>query len=326
MPSIRGRIRGSLSERTRRWAYRRHGRDPTRVALASGRIYIVPTAPGVVYGAMVATMLAGSMNYNNNLAFTLTFLLAGIGIATIYHTHRTLSGLQLGYVGAEPVFAGDLLDVRLDLVNESSTAREEIFLDWSGSKEIAGGVAPNAVRSVRLPLRTHRRGPVELPGLRLTTRAPLGLMRAWAWVHLDASPVVYPRPVPSARPARRMDARNPDAGPLHAGDDDFAGLRAYRIGDSPRRIAWRSYARTGTLLVSDFRGGESDEPVWIDWADVTGDDVELRVSLLARLVIDAFESGRLWGLAVPGSRIEPAQGRDHLHRCLHALAMVGPLQ
>jgi uncharacterized protein (DUF58 family) len=317
------RIRESLSERTRRWAYRRHGRDPARLVLASGRIYIVPTPSGLVFGAMIATMLAGSMNYNNNLAFALTFLLAGIGIATIDHTHRTLAGLRLGYVGAEPVFAGDPLDVRLDLANESSNPREEIFLDWPGATDVAGGVASNAVRSVHLPLRTERRGLVELPGLRLSTCAPLGLMRAWAWVHLDASPVVYPRPAPSAQPARRREAQDPGAGPLRAGDDDFAGLRDYRTGDSPRRIAWRSYARTGSLLVRDYRGGEADDPLWIDWADVDADDIELRVSRLTRLVIDAFESGRLWGLGLPGTRIEPAQGRDHLHRCLHALAMIG---
>ena len=93
-------IRESIGERTRRWARRRHGQDPPQLILASQRIYILPTPSGLVYAVLLATMLAGSMNYNNNLAFALTFLLAGIGIVAIYHTHRTLSGLRVQYLGA----------------------------------------------------------------------------------------------------------------------------------------------------------------------------------------------------------------------------------
>jgi len=316
-------IRNSIGERTRRWARRRHGQDPPQLMLASQRIYILPTPSGLVYGVMVATMLAGSMNYNNNLAFALTFLLAGIGIVTIYHTHRTLSGLRLQYLGAEPVFAGDPLQVRFSLVNESRQPREEILLDWDGSSEIPGGVPALDTRIVGLPLATRRRGPMTLPGLRLASRAPLGLMRAWAWVHMEPRPLVYPRPAPVRVPAMRPETATPADGLRHQGDDDFAGLRDYQIGDSPRRIAWKSYARTGALLVREYRGGSNEELVWIDWDALPASDVETRVARLTRLVIDAFEDGRSWGLRVPGTRIEPASGRDQLHRCLRCLAMAG---
>ena len=160
---------------------------------------------------MVATMLAGSMNYNNNLAFALTFLLAGIGIVAIYHTHRTLSGLRLQYLGAEPVFAGDPLQVRFSLVNESSQPRDEILLDWDGCGGVPGGVRAMDTQdraTCRWP--PAHAGPMALPGLRLSSRAPLGLMRAWAWVHMEPRPLVYPRPAPE--PVPHVPAGNGSAG------------------------------------------------------------------------------------------------------------------
>jgi uncharacterized protein (DUF58 family) len=317
-------VRGLALERARRWALGRQGHDPPALTLASPRIYILPTAAGFVYAAMLATMLAGSMNYNNNLAFALTFLLAGVGIVAIYHTHRTLAGLHLQYLGAEPVFAGDHLQVRFALTNESAKPREEIFLDWSGGAEVPGGLAPLHSRTVVLPLATATRGLVPLPALRLATRAPLGLMRAWAWVHLEVRPVVYPRPAHDAVAPARPESDAPASGSAQRGDDDFAGLRSYQPGDSPRRIAWKSYARSGELLVREYGSGRADDLVWIDWDALAGRDTETRIAQLARLVVDAFEDGLRWGLRLPGARLGPGQGRDHLHVCLRALATFAP--
>jgi uncharacterized protein (DUF58 family) len=60
--------------------------------------------------------------------------------------------------------------------------------------------------------------------------------------------------------------------------------------------------------------------VWIDWDALPNSDDETRVARLARLVIDAYEQDQIWGLRVPGTRIEPAHGREQLHRCLRCLA------
>ena len=316
-------IRKAVSRRAHHWARRRQGRDAPQLILTSRRIYILPTASGLVFALMVATMLAGAMNYNNNLGFALTFMLTGIGIVTIYHTHRTLSGLRLNYLGAESVFAGDTMDVRFALVNAAPTPRDEIFLDWEDAGEIPAGVAPLDSRTIRMPLPTHQRGFMPLPGLRVCTRAPLGLVRAWAWIHMEASPLVWPRPAVRFSGAQQLDSDAPRPGLQHKGEDDFAGLRSYQHGDSPRRIAWKSYARSGDLLVRDYRGGSPEDPVWIDWDALPPGDVETRVARLTRMVIDAFEADRSWGLRMPGSRIDPAHGREHLHRCLRRLATVG---
>ncbi len=54
--------------------------------LAYRHIYILPTRYGVFFGALLATMLLGSINYANNLGLLTTFLLAGLGLVAMLHT------------------------------------------------------------------------------------------------------------------------------------------------------------------------------------------------------------------------------------------------
>ena len=106
MTAIGQAVGTRVRRRAERWARTRQGSDPHSVSLHTRRIYILPTRAGIIFAAIVFTMLLGSMNYNNNLGFVLTFLLTGIAVVSIYHCHRNLTELCLHYLGAEPVFAG----------------------------------------------------------------------------------------------------------------------------------------------------------------------------------------------------------------------------
>ena len=48
------------------------------VTISRNRIYVLPTGFGLFLGAMLLTMLVGGLNYNNNPALLLVFLLAGV--------------------------------------------------------------------------------------------------------------------------------------------------------------------------------------------------------------------------------------------------------
>ena len=53
--------RRKAQERARRWAKKRQGSDKSVTTLHSRRIYILPTAVGLVFGLMAFTMLLGSI-------------------------------------------------------------------------------------------------------------------------------------------------------------------------------------------------------------------------------------------------------------------------
>jgi len=88
-------LRAGIRNRAARWARRRQGIDAPVTELRAGRVYILPTGVGIVFALMAIAMLLGSMNYNNNLSFALTFFLIGLGFVAMHSCQRNLVGLAL---------------------------------------------------------------------------------------------------------------------------------------------------------------------------------------------------------------------------------------
>jgi len=296
-----------LGVRMRRWAHRRQGTDSDALRLHSRRIYILPTGAGLVFAAMVFTMLLGSMNYNNNMGFVLTFLLVAIAVVSIHHCHRNLKGVRLRFQGVRPVFSGETMLFRFILENGEAQARWQLHLAWDGQAGFCVDLDRTGHAAIDLPVTTTRRGILIPPGVQLSTRFPLGLFRAWAWINMDLAALVYPQPAPRSTVRFRGDGREREGGVLIDGADEFSGLRAYRSGDPPRRIAWKALAHTGELLIKEYRSG-TIEPRWLEWNRLPPADTETRLSLLARLILDSKAAQAVYGLRIPGLEIPPARG------------------
>jgi uncharacterized protein (DUF58 family) len=311
-----------VGQAVRQWARRRQGTDPTSVQLDSRRIYILPTRAGLILGVIVFAMLLGAMNYNNNMGIALTFLVAAIAVVSIHHCHRNLLGLQLRFRGVRPAFVGEPLGFCFALANPAATGRWQIMLGWDGHRPSCHDLEALALMTLNLPLPAEQRGLRRAPRLQISTCYPLGLFRSWSWVDMDIEGLVYPRPAPPTR--LRLDAhpgRMTTSG-QGGGEDDFSGLREYRAGDSPRRIAWKALARTGDTLVTEYRDGSADR-IWIDWNALRPDvGFESKISALTRQVLDAHRAGFGYGLRVPGGRIPPGAGESQRHECLKCLALL----
>jgi len=325
-PSARPRYTARLSAaalgRARGWALKRQGIDQPLTRLRPGRVYILPTGVGLVFALMTFAMLLGSMNYNNNLSFLLTFLLAGLGFVAMHQCQRNLVGLEIAFAGVEPVFAGQPARFRIAVTNHSKNARRYIRLNIDSTFSVAEDLAPGESKLFTLPVPTERRGWLALERFGIRTLYPFELFRAWAWLHMDLRGLVYPQPAghaplppptQTARGHRQHDAR---------GEEDFAGLRRFHVGDSPRHVAWKAYARSGQLLSKRFAGADTSSQ-WFDIDAVPAPDLEARLSILTRWVLDADRSREDYGLRLGNSRLGPAHGDAHRRRCLEALALYG---
>ena len=310
-------LRARVSRTTREWIRRRQGADGDTVTLRRGRIYILPTALGVAFGLMLFGMLLASLNYANNLGLVLTFLLGALGVAAMHACHRNLEALVVRAAGAEPPFAGSHAVFRFSLINAGRGARFDLEASAAAGAGAEANVAPgsDALMEIRVP--TRRRGSIALGRLEIATRFPYGLFRAWAVLHPEASCLVYPRPAAGAPAPRRAPGRG--GGAARRGEDDFAGLKDYHPGDPPRHIAWKAYARADELLIKEFSGDAEAVPVF-DLADAPGPDLEARLSVLARWIVDASARGMTFGLRLPGSEIPPEPGEAQRRRCLAAIA------
>ena len=108
-----------VRRRVRRWWLQRHPRTDSWT-LTQGNIYIVPTKAGFVYGLTLFVMLLASINYQLNLGYVLTFLLAGSGLMSMHITHRTLRGLSLHLRPPQPGFAGEAAPLEIVLQSGGS--------------------------------------------------------------------------------------------------------------------------------------------------------------------------------------------------------------
>lgn len=300
---------------------RPRGPESLPVRFDRRRIYVLPTRFGAFFAVLVAVMSLGGLNYNNNPALLMAFLLAGAAVASLVSSQLQLSGLAVVAVDAEPVQAGQPLRLRVYARTDDRRARSGLMLD----ADELDGEAVLALRDghaeATLEVPTQARGWLDVPRLRLRTTWPLGLARAWSYAWPDTLLLVYPTPEPTAPPLP-VGSGSPASRRLHAAGDDVHHLRNYRAGDPQRTIAWKPSARRGTLLVREFEQPAGSD-IDLDWREVHALAYEARISRLARWVEDAERDGRRYCLRLPGQpALGPDRGPAHRHACLRALALM----
>lgn len=308
--------------RLRNWFYGYSPPERGTVVLGHRRVYIVPTRLGWIYAATLGILLVGSINYALQLGFVLTFVLAGTGIAGMVHTTRNLARLAISAGRAEPVFAGEAAQFRLLLDNRARYDRPALLVRHAGSgAQVVIDLAAGALGEAVLAVTAQERGWMPLGRVMLETRFPLGLFRAWSYVEPDARCLVYPRPERTPLPAPAAAAAAGASRAQAQGSDDFSGLRAYQLSDSPRHVAWKAAARSDDMLTKQFSGAAGVE-LWLDWSQLPGAlEPEQRLSRLAGWVLAAEQAGAAYGLRLPGLELAPGRGEAHRSACLQALAL-----
>lgn len=298
---------------------RGRGSEAGPIVLDRRRIYILPTRLGVIFELFLLAMLIGSINYGLSLGYILTFMLGGVAVVGILHTYKNLQGLSIAEAGVSPAFAGETASFHLQI--EAPGSRLALNMRWRNSAPVVFDAESPQRISMHVP--ATQRGRLKPGRFTLYTVYPLGLFRAWSYVEFDHAATVYPRPgeKPPVFTAAGEDGTGTRAG-AREGSEDFAGLRAWQPGDSPRQVAWKVAARNDVLATkrfSDMEGGM----VLLEWDSLTGLDVETRLSQLTRGVLDAEQAGLLYGLRIPGLELAPGNGALHRQHCLEALALFG---
>lgn len=320
--------RRAIKARLRRFFEQRLLRLPTSetgpIKLTQRRIYVFPSQQGVGVLATLLVMLLASINYTLALGYALTFLLAGACVASLFHGFRQLKGVIVRVGHAPAVFCGETARFHLTLDNPDAFERCGLRLGAEEATWVRLALPAHAQVDLALSRATHQRGPLPLGRVLIETRYPLGVVRVWSVLFPAQSVMVYPEPEQDA-PAYP----NGGVGTGHAGtqakstnsDEDFAGFRPYRLGDSPRHVAWKAAARGGHLLTKTYEGA-APASLQLSWAALPlGLDVEKRLSRLTAWVLRAEQEGRSYGLALPGEQIPPGQGPAHRQQVLTALAL-----
>ncbi|OGB24066.1 MAG: hypothetical protein A3I66_11370 [Burkholderiales bacterium RIFCSPLOWO2_02_FULL_57_36] len=322
-------LQNAFIKATNKWLFQLRGAEPGEAFLNQRRVFIVPTKPGLGLGVMLVVLFIGSVNYSLGLGFALTFLIAGCGVIDMHLTFRNLAHLYLAAGRAPAVFAGEEAQFELHLINRRKHDRYAIWLGFIGEGlpdlAQAADVPGHGTCRIVLSAPARQRGRLQAPRVRLQTRFPLGLLRAWSYWQPDAKALVYPRPENNAPPLPAISEIQED-GQGSAGHDDFAGIRAYQAGDSMKRLAWRQIARLGTeaggtLVSKHFEGGAASE-LQLDFSRLPhGMDLESKLSRLTSWVVEAEMRGLPYAFRLAHINFPAALGPAHQEACLQALAL-----
>lgn len=299
------------------------------------RIYIMPTRQGFVFTLVLLAMLLGAVNYNNSMAYILTFLLCSLFLITILHTYKNLAGITINEAPVSNVFVDDMAEFPLIVDNRGQRLRLSIcFLKvadnpWAirsivpDARLFSYHIAPDSLECVSLTRKAVKRGALKAGRVKVYTTFPLGLFIAWSYINMQQSCLIYPHPAGNkSLPPSKLSGVAGMTGST-AGADDFKGLRNYRPGDSIKNIVWKIYAQQKGMLIKEFNGYGSNK-LKLGWDDVAHmTDIEMKLSQLCLWVITADSKSFEYSLELPNMYVAGDHGEKHLHYCLSCIARYG---
>lgn len=310
-----------LRRRMQQWFESRLRRTDT-LTLTQRNVYILPTRPGFMLALTLTVLLVGSINYQLNLGYLLTFLLAGSAVVGMHVCHNNLRGLVLHLTPPAPTFAGNASPLELRLSSDRPGERPAVGLAVVGSDRWAWVDVPGqGSATVQVAFTPETRGQQPVPTLTAETRYPLGTFRVWTVWRPSSTIVVYPRAESRPPPLPPGEARSGGgAASRRQSSGEFDGVRAYQRGDPVKLVVWKKFARSQELVSRDQQASQYQE-LWLDFHRTGLADTEARLSRLCAWVLLADRLGLAYGLRLPGREIRPDTGAAHRLRCLEALAL-----
>jgi protein-glutamine gamma-glutamyltransferase len=300
-------------------------RNPKSETTAAGepglsrRVRVVPNRNCIGLAVLVLAMWYAAASQSNGAAYLLCFTVIGVTIVSGMHAWANLRGIEVSSGPIRPVFAGE--EMRIPLVVRGASARGHAGIGariHDGPLTAIAELPPGEPQRIEIVVKAVGRGCFTDLWVELVSLFPLGFFTASRQLTVLAPHWIYPKPTGSL-----PLPRSPAGGDLRNGrrveGDDFAGVRAYRRGESQRHIDWKAVARGQPMLVKQW-AGQADETVHIDWRQLDGLETEPRLSQLTRWVILAERSGATYSLWLPRIAIAAASGEAHMHQCLRALA------
>lgn len=116
---------------------------------------------------------------------------------------------------------------------------------------------PNGKEQVKVDILPLHRGYLELPGVTVSRPDPLGLFKSCVSVSNYQRVLILPKRYTLPHldlPGTRMHHPGGVALASSVGNsDEFVSLRDYRPGDPMRQIHWKSWAKSGKLIIKNFQ-------------------------------------------------------------------------
>lgn len=302
----------------------------------------------VLYVAATLFIGIAAMNSQTNLLFGVFGLMVGVLMVAGYISRIVLRKLTVRRIMPELLVVGEPANLSYSITNAKSHLPSisvslgeldgcESFVQQPYSYLLH--VAPGMTTEITEPICPRRRGLCELNRYQLSTSFPFGfIVRALVFEQKDTV-VVFPalarvdgRVLGLCQSAEKSGA---SIRPRKGGDDEFYGLREYRMGENPRLIHWRRTAHTGTVVMREMTQVSPPRILIILDAHRKDDspeqlaETERAIAVAASLASYALEQGHPVGLFTRSGeawvQVSPSRGKRHRREMLTQLARLAVL-
>lgn len=319
----------ALRLRVRRNLFLEKSPEIGEVTLTQRRVFTLPSKAGLVFLFVLIICFLTATNYNLNLGFAMTYLLAGIVVVNTLFTFRNLAYLTLSARSGAPVFAGDPAEFVFKVNNTHALERFAIHVQFQKSQGLEHilDLKAHEETTFKLSYPSSTRGFLACPRIQLQTWFPLGLLRAWSTWLPDAQVLIYPAPEPTPPPLPFI-GESKESGQSTSGQEDYSGVRSYQQGDPLKHLSWKHIARidldAGGNLVSKHFTGTTAGALSIDLSHLSPQlDLELRLSRMTSWILEADRLSLPYDFRLGSIYFPSSSGDNHRHACLSALAVYG---
>jgi uncharacterized protein (DUF58 family) len=288
------------------------------------------TSGGLVFTLGAFAVGFAAMNTGNNLLYLLLGSMLGFIVVSGWLSEKAISGLRFVRLTPRAVTVGQPMLLRYHVRNlKTRLPSLAVEITEAGLPDSAflAHVAAESATEARSTNSFVRRGIYPLESITLSTGFPFGMFLKKRDIALPGEVVVWPRsdravraPSPGGGKVPRMGASARGAAG-HRGE--YRSLRAYRPGDDPRDIHWKSFARTREPVIREYeRDGAETRWICLDTQCEPGDPAEVAVEVAASLAASAVAESRPFALVTTEGLVDPGEGPGQLDRVLDALARV----
>jgi len=222
----------------------------------AGRFFLVVLVISAVFGT----------DTNRTLAYQIFTFVASLIVLSFLAGMTAAPRVELQRFLPESAIVGEPNRYRLTIQNRDNRRYSELIVseDLPDEGRILNlpqtsipDLLPNSISEIDAEVTPLRRGKLNLTALTVSRPDPIGIWKRRQRVPADSSILVLPKRYPVPRlnlPGSRKYQPGGVAMSSSIGESqEFESLREYRPGDPVRKIHWRSWARTGKLIVKEYQ-------------------------------------------------------------------------
>ncbi len=318
------------------------------VARALAACFGIPTVAGLLFAGITLFVFLAARNSGSNPLYFAFGLMVGAILVALALGALLLRKIDVVRIAPDHAAVGRPTAVHYRLTNRKrfcpSLAVRVHEARWLGQLRADPHgyclhLGPGETVTLMSHLLPARRGIVELREIRIASSFPFGFLNRSRRTPAPHRIVVYPRigllNRQIALRCRETTTTGPMTSEVRGGNDEFYGLREYRLGDNVKAIHWRRTARTGELMIRELTSDAPPQLVLVlnlrSWRTLSDGPqaVERAIEFAAALVCYGCLENFAVGLSIVGLDaapfLQPRRGREQRARLLAALASADAL-